>query len=59
MHTSQVSTSHTVIFVGGSHASRLAEAARSTYPEVGYTDSRPNDIKANDRRPTDIKPNDV
>ena len=34
VHTLEVSTSHTVVFVGGSHASRLAEAARSTYPEV-------------------------
>ena len=34
VHTPQVSTNHTVVFVGGSHASRLAEAARLTYPEV-------------------------
>ena len=32
VHTPEVSTSHTAVFVGGSHASRLAEAARSTYP---------------------------
>ena len=30
----EVSTSHTVIFAGGSHASSIAKAARSTYPEV-------------------------
>ena len=34
VHTPEVSTSQTVIFAGGSHACRIAEAARSTYPEV-------------------------
>ena len=34
VHTSEVSTSHIVVFAGGSHASRIAAAARSTYPEV-------------------------
>ena len=32
--TPEVSTSQTVIFAGVSHALRIAEAARSTYPEV-------------------------
>ena len=30
VHTPEVSTSQTVIFAGGSHACRIAEAARST-----------------------------
>ena len=34
VHTPEVSTSHTIVFAGGSHASRIAEAARSAYPEV-------------------------
>ena len=34
VQTSELSTSHIVVFAGGSHASRIAEAARSTYPEV-------------------------
>ena len=34
VQTSEVSTSNIVVFAGGSHASRIAEAARSTYPEV-------------------------
>ena len=34
VQTSEVSTSHIVVFAGGSHASRIAAAARSTYPEV-------------------------
>ena len=34
MHTPEVSTSHTIVFAGDSHASRIAEAARSAYPEV-------------------------
>ena len=34
VQTPEVSTSHTIVFAGGSHASRIAEAARSAYPEV-------------------------
>ena len=34
VHTSEVRTSHTIVFAGRSYASRIAEAARSAYPEV-------------------------